>query len=174
MFPDFNESKKNESDTIAAQIRQGDLNEAASDWKYPKRKFSEKEFLTIQAYSLFFAVTVEASLRLRFGVLKFFGIASIAYIFMGLLLQTIEYMRRRKEPRFVGEKVGSSPNSHLRNLLVTAFKTAPIGIYSGIIYHNIHPFIAQLGALCTGIIVIGDLVILWQSCLKKVLLHDKK
>ena len=168
MSPNYHDSNKGKSAKTCALKHQDDHHNDVSDWKIPRYTFSKMEFLILQASSLLFAVTVGASLRPDFGVLQLLGIACIEFIFIGFSLRTIKNMNRRTDPKLAVEKIESNLNSRPRDLLFTVVKAAPLGIYSTIIVNDVHPIIAQLGALYIGIIGVGDMVLLWKIYAKKL------
>jgi hypothetical protein len=169
VFPQYHEGKRSKGDISSALNHPEDIHQATSEWQPVSRTTASKvEFFVLQVSSVVFAGTVGTSLRPEFGVLQLLGIACIEFFFIGISLRVIKYIRGRTEVRVAEQGIGNNEFMRRRDWRLTIVKSAPIGLYSGIIAADVHPFMAQLGALYIGLIIVGDVILLWQHFLKKM------
>lgn len=169
MFPQYHEDKRSEGDIPSALNHPEDLHQATSEWQpVSHTTVSKIEFFVLQISSVVFAGTVGTILRPEFGALQLLGIACIEFFFIDISVRVIKYISGRTEVRVAEQGIGNNEFMRPRDWRLTIVKSAPIGLYSGIIAADVHPFMAQLGALYVGLIIVGDVILLRQRFLKRM------
>ena len=163
MFPQYLEYRKDNDKISPSENQSRDLSGVTSEWQLVVSDTpSSVEFVVFQVASVILAEVIGVAFRPWPSLLQLLGFACIEYVFIVITLRVVMYVRQRAEGSIADQGMAIGSRRRARDWRLLMLRSALPGLFFGIIARNVHPFMAQLGAVYIGLVIAGDVVLLWR------------
>ena len=129
---------------------------------------SSVEFVVFQIASVILAEVVGVAFHPWPSLLQMLGFACIEYEFIVITLRVVKYARQRSQGSIACKGMAVDSHRRARQWGLLMLRSAPLGLFYGIIAHRVHPFMAQIGAVYIGLVIAADVVLLWRRFVTQI------